>query len=53
MTFIPTQTGFMHLEDSEKLVAEPSSQIIPAWSRAISRHPPLEAIPQGSSDRSS
>ena|SRR5579859_4798520 len=37
MTYIPTQTGFMRLEDSENCCG-PSSQTIPAWNRGIPRH---------------
>jgi hypothetical protein len=37
VTFIPTQTGFMRLEDSEKLLRD-ISQTIPAWRRTIPRH---------------
>ena len=37
MTFIPTQTGLIRLEDSENCCG-PSSQIIPAWNRATPRH---------------
>ena len=48
MTFIPTATGFMRLEDSKKLLraifpAYPSLE--PCYSA-----PPLEALPQGGKD---
>jgi hypothetical protein len=51
MTYIPTQTGFMRLEDSEKLLRA----IFPNYPSLEPRHsaPPLEPIPQGSADRSS
>ena len=34
MTFIPTQSGFMRLEDSKEVRGR-SSQTIPAWNRAV------------------
>ena len=50
MTFIPTKTGFMRLEDSEKLLRA----IFPNYPSLESRHPApaLEPISQGSADRS-
>jgi hypothetical protein len=48
MRFIPTQTGFMRLEDSEKLL----QAIFPNYPRlepCVSA-PRLEPIPQGSND---
>jgi len=36
MTFIPTQTGFMRLEDSATLLRA-IFRTIPAWNRAIPR----------------
>ena len=48
MTFIPTQNGFMRLEDSEKLLRA----IFPNYPSLAPCHsaPCLEAIPQGSED---
>lgn len=50
MTYIPTQTGFMRLEDSEKLLRT----IFPNYPDLEPRHaaPSLEPIGEGSSDRS-
>jgi hypothetical protein len=50
MTYIPTQTGFMRLEDSEKLLG----LIFPNYPNLEPRHPAprLEAIGQDSADRS-
>jgi hypothetical protein len=51
MTFIPTQTGFMRLEDSKKLLRA----IFPNYP-TLEPHfsaPFLEPIPQGGADRSS
>jgi hypothetical protein len=50
MTFIPTQTGFMRLEDSEKLLRA----IFPKYPSLEPRYaaPPLEPIAQASADRS-
>ena len=46
MTFIPTQTGFMRLEDSEKLLRA----IFPNYPSLVPcvSAPRLEPIPQGS-----
>jgi hypothetical protein len=46
MTFTPTQTGFMRLEDSEKLLRA----IFPNYPSLVPCHsvPRLEPIPQGS-----
>jgi hypothetical protein len=51
MTFIPTETGFMRLEDSEKLLRA----IFPNYPILEPRYPapPLEPISQGNADRSS
>ncbi len=48
MTYIPTQTGFMRLEDSEKLLRV----IFPNYPSLEPRHsaPRLEPIPEGSKD---
>jgi len=48
MTFIPTQTGFMRLEDSEKLLRA----IFPNYPTLEPCHPApaLEPISQGSKD---
>ena len=48
MTFIPTQTGFMRLEDSAKLL----QAIFPNYPSLEPRHsaPRLEPIPQDSKD---
>lgn len=48
MTFIPTQTGFMRLEDSEKLLRA----IFPNYPSLQPGYPvpALEPIPQGSKD---
>ena len=48
MTFIPTQTGFMRLEDSEKLLRA----IFPNYPSLEPRYPAprLEPIRQGSKD---
>jgi hypothetical protein len=48
MTYIPTQTGFMRLEDSEKLLRA----IFPNYPSLEPRYPAprLEPIPQGSKD---
>jgi hypothetical protein len=50
MTFIPTQSGFMRLEDSEKLLRA----IFPNYPSLEPRYPApaLEPIPQDSADRS-
>ena len=50
MTFIPTQTGFMRLEDSEKLLRA----IFPKYPSLEPRYPapPLEPIAQANADRS-
>ena len=50
MTFIPTQTGFMRLEDSEKLLRA----IFPNYPSLSPCHPApgLEPADQGSADRS-
>jgi len=50
MTYIPTQTGFMNLEDSEKLLR----LIFPNYPNLEPRHPAplLEPISQGIADRS-
>jgi hypothetical protein len=50
MTFIPTQTGFMGLEDSEKLLR----LIFPNYPGLEPCHsaPRLEPIPQGSKEYS-
>lgn len=50
MTYIPTQTGFMRLEDSEKLLRA----IFPNYPNLEPRHPApsLEPIRQDSADRS-
>jgi hypothetical protein len=50
MTFIPTQTGFMRLEDSEKLLRH----IFPNYPSLESCHSALrlEPIPQGSKEYS-
>ena len=50
MTFIPTQSGFMRLEDSEKLLLA----IFPNYPNLEPRYPVphLEPIPQDSADRS-
>jgi len=50
MTYIPTQSGFMRLEDSEKLLRA----IFPKYPILEPRYavPPLEPIAQGSADRS-
>ena len=49
MTFIPTQNGFMRLEDSEKLLRAifPNYPVLEPCYRA----PSLEAIAQGRADR--
>lgn len=49
MTFIPTQNGFMRLEDSEKLLRAifPNYPVLEPCYRA----PSLEAIAQGGADR--
>jgi len=51
MTLISTQTGFMRLEDSEKLLRA----IFPNYPSLEPRYAPpaLEPISQGSADRSS
>ncbi len=51
MTFIPTQIGFMSLEDSEKLLRA----IFPNYPGLEPRYPApaLEPISQDSADRSS
>ena len=50
MTYIPTQTGFMNLEDSEKLLRA----IFPNYPSLEPHYPApaLEPISQGSTDRS-
>ena len=50
MTYIPTQNGFMRLEDSEKLLRA----IFPQYPSLEPRYPapPLEQISQSSADRS-
>jgi hypothetical protein len=50
MTFIPTQSGFMRLEDSEKVLRA----IFPNYPSLEPRYPapPLEPTSQGSADRS-
>ena len=50
MTFIPTQSGFMRLEDSEKLLRA----IFPNYPSLEPRYPApaLKPISQGSADRS-
>ena len=50
MTYIPTQTGFMRLEDSEKVLRA----IFPNYPSLEPCHPAprLEAICQGTADRS-
>jgi hypothetical protein len=48
MTFIPTQTGFMRLEDSEKLLRAIFPNY-PSLEPCLSA-PPLEPIPQGSKE---
>ena len=50
MTYIPTQNGFMNLEDSEKLLRA----IFPNYPSLEPRHsaPALEPIPQRGADRS-
>jgi hypothetical protein len=50
MTYIPTQTGFMNLEDSAKLLRA----IFPSYPSLEPRYPApaLEPISQGSADRS-
>jgi hypothetical protein len=50
MTFIPTQSGFMNLEDSEKLLRA----IFPNYPslEPCRRSPRLEPIAQRSADRS-
>ena len=50
MTYIPTQSGFMNLEDSEKLLRA----IFPNYPtlEPCHRPPSLEPIPQGRADRS-
>jgi hypothetical protein len=50
MTFIPTQSGFMRLEDSEKLLLA----VFPNYPSLEPCHPAprLEAIGQSSADRS-
>ncbi len=50
MTYIPTQSGFMSLEDSEKLLRA----IFPNYPSLEPRYPApaLEPIHQGSADRS-
>ncbi len=50
MTYIPTQNGFMCLEDSEKLLRV----IFPNYPSLEPRYPApvLEPIPQRSADRS-
>jgi hypothetical protein len=49
MTFIPTQSGFMRLEDSERLLRA----IFPSYPSLEPRYsaPPLEPIAQSSEDR--
>ena len=50
MTYIPTQSGFMNLEDSKKLLRA----IFPNYPtlEPCHRPPSLEAIHQGRADRS-
>ena len=50
MTYIPTQTGFMRLEDSDKLLRA----IFPDYPSLEPRYPApaLEPIAQGGTDRS-
>jgi hypothetical protein len=50
MTFIPTKSGFMRLEDSEKLLRA----IFPNYPNLEPRYPApvLEPIPQASADGS-
>ena len=50
MTYIRTQSGFMNLEDSEKLLRA----IFPNYPSLEPRYsaPALETIPQGAADRS-
>ena len=50
MTYIPTQNGFMNLEDSEKLLRA----IFPNYPSLEPRYaaPPLEPVSPGSGDRS-
>jgi hypothetical protein len=50
MTYIPTQSGFMNLEDSEKLLRT----IFPNYPSLEPRHPaqPLDPIWQASAERS-
>ena len=50
MTYIPTQTGFMNLEDSKKLLRA----IFPNYPNLEPRYPApaLEPISQGSAERS-
>ena len=50
MTFIPTQTGFMRLEDSATLLRA----IFPNYPSLEPRHPapPLEPIVESGADRS-
>ena len=50
MTYIPTPSGFMNLEDSEKLLRA----IFPNYPslEPCHRPPSLEPIPQGRADRS-
>lgn len=50
MTYIPTKSGFMRAEDSEKLLRI----IFPNYPNLEPRHPapPLEPIGQDSADRS-
>jgi hypothetical protein len=50
MTYIPTQSGFMNLEDSERLLRA----IFPNYPSLEPRYPlpPLEPISQDSADRS-
>lgn len=50
MTYIPTQSGFMNLEDSEKLLRA----IFPKYPSLEPHYPApvLESVSQGSADRS-
>ena len=50
MTYIPTQSGFMNLEDSAKLLRA----IFPNYPTLIPCHhvPPLDPIARSSADRS-
>ena len=50
MTFIPTQTSFMRLKDSDKLLRT----IFPNYPKLETRYPTprLEPISEGSADRS-